>query len=133
MSPKIYVIHATQGFDYQAKLYQPLRESRLNTQYWFVLPHEQSGPVKSSKHFIQDVPEEGGCDWVLAEVSYPSTGSGIELGWADAAGKPIICVSQIGSQPSSSLSVISKVHLQYLNEKDLIDQLSQLLSVGGFV
>ncbi len=110
---KIYVTHST-SFDFKNELYKPLRESELNDLYEIILPHENSEEPFSSKEFIPT------CDIILAEVSYPSTGQGIELGWADKAGKKIICFYKSGTKYSSSLKVISEIFFEYDNVESLI-------------
>ena len=59
-------------------------------------------------------------DFVIAEVSYPSTGQGIELGWANTENIPIICIYTQGSTISNSLHVITELIFPYLNTLDMI-------------
>lgn len=73
---KIYVAHSS-GYDYQNELYSPIRNSTLNTKHQITLPHENSIEQFNSKEFLKK------CNLVIADVSYPSTGLGIELGWAN--------------------------------------------------
>lgn len=73
---KIYVSH-TSSYDYTNQLYTPLRLSKLNSRHEIFLPHEPNEVPINTKAIIE------ACDIVLAEVSYPSTGQGIELGWAN--------------------------------------------------
>ena len=96
---KIYVCHST-AFDYINELYEPLKQDLANS-HNFILPHDSDSDVHS-KDLI------GSSDLVLAEVSYPSTGQGIELGWADAAHKPIICIYRDGTKPSGAIQYIAK-------------------------
>lgn len=44
---------------------------------------------------------------ILAEVSRPSTGLGIELGWAETFGVPVIAIHRADVQPTSALSVVT--------------------------
>ena len=84
---RIYVSHST-TLNYRHSLYSPLKTSVLWQQHYFILPHdEQSDPI-NSKAIISEV------NLVIAEVSYPSTGFGIELGWANIANRPILCLHQ---------------------------------------
>jgi hypothetical protein len=80
---KIYLTHAS-TFDYKTLLYQPLKASSLADNYQIIFPHETDSAARYSKEIIKN------SDLVLAEVSYPSTGQGIELGWAEIFRKPII-------------------------------------------
>lgn len=100
---RIYIAHAG-SFDFEQKLYGPLRNSPLWNEHEFVLPHADRSDV-NSKEIIAT------CDLVIAETSHPSTGEGIELGWADAAGIPVVCIHESGSKPSGALRhVTSSIH-----------------------
>lgn len=113
----IYVVHAS-NFDFKSELYQPLRQSALNQTHAIILPHETEQFI-NSKEVIEN------CDLVIAEVSYPSTGMGIELGWAESLGKKVICIYKAGIKPSSSLKVVSQVFLEYTSSEHLVEQLQQ--------
>ncbi len=117
---KIYVCHST-GFDYAKELYEPLKAI---AGYEFVFPHERTDDAHS-KDMIAS------CDLVLAEVSHPSTGMGIEIGWADVAGIPIACVHRVGTVPSSALRHIAKSIVAYGDAVDLIEKLGEMLKNGG--
>ena len=116
----IYVPHAN-SFDFKNELYKPIRESDLNSKFIFTLPHENSEKLFNSKEYLKR------CDLVLAEVSYPSTGLGIELGWANSYGVPIICISKLGSKPSNSLKAVGSEFLEYKDSEDMISRISELL------
>ncbi len=118
---KIYVAHSTQ-FNYQEELYKPLRSSQLDTKNEIILPHENSLELFNSKEYFDS------CDLVIAEVSFPSTGEGIELGWANIKNVKIICVYRAGSKFSSSLKAVSKDFIEYSSSSDLIQKLEKLLS-----
>jgi nucleoside 2-deoxyribosyltransferase len=116
---KLYLSHAS-SYDYRAELYAPLRRT-LAKQHDIFFPHEAENEGVQTKGIIPI------CDAVLAEVSYPSTGQGIELGWASAAGVPIICFYKTGSQPSSALRFISDEIFEYESTEDLADALPAYL------
>lgn len=80
---KIYCVHASL-FDYENEFYQCLRSSNIYCQHQFILPHHQNTKPIISLPVIHE------CDRILAEISYPSTGMGIELGWGHMAHKPIL-------------------------------------------
>lgn len=117
---KIFLSHSRE-FDYQKNLYQPLQASALYKKHSFFFPHEK----KKAEHTREVIKNS---DLILAEVSYPSTGQGIELGWADAAKIPILCISKEGAGVSGSLKYITSNFLIYLNSQDLISQLSKKLN-----
>ncbi len=54
-------------------------------------------------------------DLVIAEVSLPATGLGIELGWADYSNTPILCIYEKGSKFSSFLKFITNNFIEYDN------------------
>ena len=84
---KIYIGHAKK-LDFKKELYQPIRESQLNALHEIILPHEIH--EEASDFVTRDIIKT--CDVVIAEVSFPATGLGIELGWADSASVSIICI-----------------------------------------
>jgi nucleoside 2-deoxyribosyltransferase len=116
---KIYVAHSSE-FDFNTKLYAPLRESALNSEYEIHLPQE-NGRETITKELIQ------GCDVVICDVSMPSTGAGIEMGWANAFGVPVICIYETGSKVSSATSYVTAQVLEYEGREDLIEKLTLAL------
>ncbi len=67
-------------------------------------------------------------DLVLAEVSYPSTGQRIELGWASAAQVPVVCVSKEGSKVSGSLQYVTHNFITYTDSEDLVLKFTEFLN-----
>lgn len=113
---KIYVCHAV-NFDYRNELYEPLKRSVLGQNNELVLPHETE-LFKNSKLDIES------SDLVLAEVSYPSTGMGIELGWANAAGAKILLVCHDTATPSRALDVLGAEMIRYGDADDLVRKIN---------
>ncbi|RYF28728.1 MAG: hypothetical protein EOO17_04300 [Chloroflexi bacterium] len=68
---------------------------------------------------------------IIAEVSLPSTGQGVELGWADMYKIPIICIYKSGSKPSSALRFVSSKSIEYSDEKDMIEKLRSEITPHG--
>lgn len=116
---KIYVAHST-NFDFEGKLYKPLRGSWLNNEHDFVLAHEV-GAETNTKEIIS------GCDLVLAEVSEPSTGEGIELGWANMLNVPIVCIYERGKEPSSSLNYVTQDIIEYIDFADMLQKIGAVI------
>ena len=117
---KIYLSHSA-NFDFKKKLYKPIKVARLGDN--FIFPHEKSmrqNPLK--KLFLSKK-----IDFIIAEVSYPSTGQGIELGWANIYNIPIICIYKKKSSPSKSLKTVTKKFIKYTDEKDLIKKLNKII------
>lgn len=117
---KIYLSHSS-GFDYQSELYEPLKQTLSNAHEIF-FPHDKANVGTKSKDIITV------SDYVIAEVSYPSTGQGIELGWADASSIPIICLYRKGAEVSNSLSFVSDEFIEYTSNHDMIEKLEVSLS-----
>lgn len=117
---KIYVAHSS-NFDFKNNLYVPLRKSILNTEHEIFLPHETDEFI-NTKEIIKN------SDVVIAEVSYPATGEGIELGWANDANIKIICVYQKDSKISGSLKVVSETFISYSDTNELIEKLTSALA-----
>ncbi|MGB4965664.1 MAG: hypothetical protein WBO77_00960 [Microgenomates group bacterium] len=117
---KIYVTHSS-NFDYQNELYQPLRKSELNKLHEITLPHEYTTDQFNSKEYMKE------CNLILAEVSYPSTGQGIELGWANLYKVPIVCIYKKEARLSGSLKVISNTFIEYNDSENMIQKLTDYL------
>lgn len=117
----IYISHCG-SYDYETELYKPIKESKLAAIHHFFLPHEpenlDTDAVEELKH----------TDVLVAEASFPSTGQGIELAQAKAAGVPIVCFYKSGHKPSSSLRFVTDNIIEYNNIKDLFAKLEDELA-----
>lgn len=116
---KIFVAHSSH-LNFQDELYTPIRNSVLNSKYDFFLPHEGGREVNTKEEIRSS-------DLIVAEVSYPSMGEGIELGWAEMLGRKIICVHKETEKPSKWLKMISDKFISYKDSSDMIQKLSQEL------
>lgn len=116
---KIYFCHSKK-LDFKNELYSPIRNSSLNKKHEIIFPHETDEFI-NSKEIIKD------CDLVIAEVSFQSTGIGIEMGWANMMGKKIICVYKQGSKISQSLKTVSEDFIEYNDINNLIDKLNKIV------
>jgi len=104
---KIYFAHSTHS-DFRNNYYKPIKESVIADSNLLIFPHE-SDDWLNSKEVIK------GCDFVVAEVSQPSTALGIEMGWANAFSVPILCVNKRGSEVSVSLKAVTDKVVVYDN------------------
>lgn len=116
---KIYISHASK-FDYINKLYNPIKESEFFKEHEFIFPHD-GDKVINTKEIISK------SDLLIAETSLQTTGQGIELGWADYANIPIICIYEKGVEISSSLKFITKDFIEYENIEDMINKIKMKL------
>ena len=115
---KIYVAHS-RDFDYQNELYVPLKNSEIFKQHEFILPHDGDN-YKHERYFYKSI------DLVIAEVSYPSTGLGIELGFLYDDNKPIYCIHQSDKKISSSISVVASNINVYSNLNEMIEIVKEI-------
>lgn len=122
MSMNIYFPHSKQlGYE---EFYSALRTSKILSKHILILPYEKSVSPENSKDVIQKA------DLIIAEVSYPGTGLGIELGWADALQKKVICFFEYGRHTAGSLKYVSDSIISYDNYTDLIKKLEKLITVS---
>jgi len=118
----IYISHS-RSFDYTKELYEPLKNSQLAKEHNFIFPHDTDEEPINTKELFQNKK----CDLVIAEVSSPATGQGIELGWADIYEIPIVCIYKEGVTFSKSLNRISKKFLMYTSKDDMIEDIKGVL------
>jgi hypothetical protein len=116
----IYISHSS-GYDYEAELYKPIRESKLAKAHHFFLPHEPENIEISAADELEKT------DVLVAEVSYPSTGQGIELAQAKAASVPIVCFYKAGAKTSSSLRFVTDTIIEYTGTQELLAKLKSQL------
>lgn len=120
---KIYISHSRE-FNYTEELYKPLKESDISVIHEIILPHETHDHPTDfvTRDIIKHV------DILIAEVSYPSTGQGIELGWADACGCTIVCVYRRGARISDSLKVVCNQFYEYTDTKEMMKHMADVLA-----
>lgn len=117
----IYISHCG-SYDYENELYEPIKKSELSKIHHFFLPHEPGNiDIDAKKELLHT-------EVLVAEASFPSTGQGIELAQAEAAGVPVICFYKTGSKPSSSLRFITKDIIEYANIEDFFMKLQAKLN-----
>lgn len=117
---RIYIGDAS-SFNYQGKLYLPLKNVVFAKDHEFIFPHEKSNTAVYSKSIIAS------SDLFITEVSFPSTGLGIELGWANDLGCEILCLHRLDSKPSDALNTICSDYIAYQNTNDMIEKLAHHL------
>lgn len=117
----IYVAHSNK-FDYIKKLYEPIKSFEPLSKHNFFFPHDEVNKLVKTKDIIRDY------DLVIAEVTLPATGLGIELGWADYSNTPILCIYEKEAQISSSLKFITNNFIEYDNPDDMVSKISDFLN-----
>ncbi|HRI36065.1 MAG TPA: hypothetical protein PK765_03185 [bacterium] len=117
---RVYVCHS-KDLDYRETLYRPVRERFADSRHEIIFPYELCDIPKDSLGVIRS------CDLMVAEVSFPSTGLGIEIGWAHMLDKPIVCIHAEGTKISGSLRIVTDRIHEYRDEKSLVDLFERLL------
>ncbi len=118
---KIIVTHAS-SFDFEKEFYVPLKAVVEGTGHELIFPHVWHEQKKSTKEFLKDA------GLVIGEVSFPSTGQGIELGWADMLNVPTLFLRKQGAKSSSALNYLRGEYIDYSDESDLITKTRAFLS-----
>ena len=113
---KIYISHSS-NFDFKKELYELLKSSEFLSRHDLILPHEKTVLSTNSKEIINH------CDLLIAEVSYPSIGLGIELGWAENAKVKIICLHKSDTRISSSLPLLFPNIFTYTNSVEMLEKI----------
>jgi hypothetical protein len=119
---KIYFAHSSTYPNFEKELYEPMKMSELSKKHQFILPHENRAEGINSKELIAN------CDLVLAEISFLSTGMGIELGWADMLERKIVCIHKEGLTPSLSIRFISQNIVRYRDSESMIKNILSAMS-----
>lgn len=117
----ICLTHST-NFDFYKELYNPIKNSIIFENNSIFFPHS----IENNNINTQEIIKKS--DLIIAEVSYPSTGQGIELGWSNYLNKNILCIYKKNQKFSSSLKFITNNFIEYENEEDLINKLILFLN-----
>lgn len=118
----LYLGHAPR-WNFQEHLYLPLVSSHFATDFELILSHQHSLEPANTKEMIRNA------NVMLAEVSYPSTGLGIEMGWAEEFDVPIIAFYQHGRSPTHCLKIVAHDLFAYGSSRDLIAKLNKRLHI----
>lgn len=117
---KIYFGHS-RNLDYEKEYYQPIRSNEDLSQYNIILPHEHTSSSSNTREFYRNL------DLFIADVTYPATGLGIELGWAKDDGVPIVFIYHSGSKVSGSLRAISDQFFEYNSQDQFIKVIHDII------
>jgi len=121
---RIYISHSTDhSYDFRKFLYEPLQASALMKEHTLIFPHDRDygdEPRNMKDEIIRSA-------FLLAEVSYPSTGMGIELGWASDHSKPIFCLYEYGKDYSRALLVLTKHIDHYAGAGEMVEKVEKFI------
>jgi hypothetical protein len=115
---KIYCAHS-RSFDYTKEYYEPLQKA-FGGQHELIFPHA-STVFTDTKEILSS------CTVLLAEVSYPATGLGIEIGRAEMMQVPIIALHTAGSQVSEAVNAVATTSFEYASPEDMVTKLAAAL------
>lgn len=120
---RVRIGHST-SYDYQTQLYDVVRSlKKLPADVTISLPHEYGCTDGCTRTFLAE-----GCNLFIAEVSAPSTGLGMEVAYAHAAGVPVVYLHHADCTPSSSLKMVSNTFLSYASRAELAAHLRDLIT-----
>ena len=119
---KWFVSHPSGSTQHTPTFFNAINDfARSYANVTFVFPSEKSEEIQKTKEDISSA------DLVLVEVSIASTGSGIELGWANAAGVPIVAFHQGGAEPSPAIKFATQDIHVYVTEEHIVNVLKKLV------
>ena len=114
---KIYFAHNNK-IDYENEIYKPLENHFKNSGIEFFLPE------RCKVNTLEEIKKT---DLFFAEVSYHSTGMGIEIGRAEAFNRPIFCFYKEGNKISNSIKYVTKNVYSYKNTEELLKIIEKII------
>lgn len=129
---QIYFTHARTAkpwdhtWTYSNDLYTPIKKSELFGNYDFQLPHEHGDDYNSREAIRRSRA-------LVADVTYPDLGVGIEIGWAQSMDKPIIIVHEEGRSPLPFVKYASSKIYSYSGREDVAAKILEALKQEGIV
>lgn len=114
----IYISHS-HSMNYEDEIYKPLLDSKISSIYNLIFPHSVLYDNVDTKEILIK------SDYLIAEVSYPGTGIGLEIGRAECNNIPVICIIKKGFKCSSSIKRNFEV-IEYSCIEDMIEKLEKM-------
>lgn len=113
MKYRIYLAHSRdKQFDFQHDYYEPIQSAF--SEHEIHVPHSPNAIYVDSETLLPQ------CSLMIAEVSYPSTGLGMELIWAKHANIPVLCIHKTATPPSSSVTNKFSNVASYENTENMV-------------
>jgi len=117
-----FISHPSGGMQHTPDFFDAVKEfEKKHPEIEINYPHEKAEEVQLTRDAISL------SDLVLVEASLPSTGSGIDLGWASAAKKKIVAFHQGGAQLSPAIKFVTKEIHVYVGKEQLAKILESLI------
>jgi nucleoside 2-deoxyribosyltransferase len=125
---KVFISYSFSKREDVRELHEKLKkllEDKFNLEvYAFVFDYKDNvDDKKLMRDALQKVDE---ADCLIVELSNKSLGIGIEAGYANAKGKPIIYLNKRGTELKQTMKGIADVVITYEKEEDLLNQISNL-------
>jgi len=120
---KWFVSHPSSGRNHSPTFFAALDQfaEMKSNKFELIYPESAAEGLEVTKNAIEK------SDLVIAEVSLASTGSGIEMGWANAFGKTVIAFHHGATSISPSVQFVATAIHAYLGEDDIIAVLETLV------
>ena len=121
---RIYLTHATHGYDFSRYLYSPIKASTLAKAHTIIYPHERDygNEPQNNKSEIHRA------SLVIAEVSHAAIGTGIELGWAEEARIPVLALYEHGGDYSRSILLITHDIHSYSGGDEMVQKIQAFIA-----
>ena len=117
---RVYFAHSKE-FDFINEYYKPIKDSENLKNLALLFPHKISDESRNGRDFYKSI------DLIIAEVSYPAIGLGIELAWAYGDKIPIYCFYKPGHKPSASLNSVTDEIAEYSSTEDLVSKINDVI------
>lgn len=117
----IYISHSKK-MDYKNKLYGPLMKSKIGKENNLILPRTPQYNDLDTKDILIN------SDLLIAEVTIPGTGVGIEIGRAECSNVKILCLLKKGEKCSTSVKRICPDIIEYNGEDEMIYKIQKYLN-----
>ncbi len=116
----IYFGHSKK-IDYQ-KIYDWIESCEELKKYNFMFPHKLDSNSRNGRDFYKNI------DVFIAEISFPSTGLGIELGFSFDEKIPIYCFYKENSNYTNALLSVTNNFIEYTAREDFLKKLIKILN-----
>ncbi len=116
-----FISHPSGGMQHTPAFFSTIQAFAEEKGIDVIFPHDIGEDVQLRKEAMEKT------DLMIVEVSIPSTGSGIEMGWAHNAGIPIHAFHQGSSEPSPAMKFVTENINVYVTEDHVRDVLQTLI------
>lgn len=101
--------------------------SSANTEAYIFVDKHQCPEDGEQEYLTQAMQQIDAANFVIAEATYPSVLSCVELGYAKAKRKPIVYLQHTDAKVEKLMAALGNFHILYESPKDLFDQMTEFL------